>query len=130
MYKLQNWYRKTSIRFKSYVFIDKIQLNSKYIKVKQNQKFERKSFSFFQVLYLIRNQIYKIELIKIWKIYNVFYILLVQQIIIEKSQIDKTVFLLIFEDDTSNNNNKIGKYKVMAISHSMVYVKKSETFIC
>ena len=41
------------IKFKSYAFGNKVWLNSKYIKTKQNQKFEAKFFRPFKVLHLV-----------------------------------------------------------------------------
>lgn len=42
---------------------DKIWLNGKYIKTKnQNCKLEAKFFGFFKVLYLVKNQAYKLKL--------------------------------------------------------------------
>ena len=43
---------------------DKVWLNSKYIKTKQNQKLEAKFFELFQVLYPVEKQVYKLELPK------------------------------------------------------------------
>ena len=48
----------------SYVLNDKVCLNSKYIKTKQNRKLEAKFFGFFRVLHLIDNKVYKLELPK------------------------------------------------------------------
>ena len=41
------------IKPKSYVFGDKVWLNSKYIKIKQNRKLEAKFFKPFRVLHLV-----------------------------------------------------------------------------
>ena len=49
---------------KSYSLSEKVWLNSKYIKTKRNQKLEAKFFRSFRVLYLVGNQVYKLELPK------------------------------------------------------------------
>ncbi len=69
---------------------DKVWLNSKYTKTKQNCKLEAKFFKPFQVLYLIENQAYKLELPKRWEIYDIFHISLLEHNITKKGQVDKT----------------------------------------
>lgn len=49
--KSQNKY----IKPRSYVLGDKVCLNNKYIKTKQNRKLEAKFFKQFQVIYPIKN---------------------------------------------------------------------------
>ena len=44
------------VKFRSYAFSDKVWLNSKYIKTKQNRKLEAKFFKPFQVLYQVSKQ--------------------------------------------------------------------------
>ena len=51
--KLQKQAYNKSDKPKSYASIDKVWLNSKYIKTKQNRKFKAKFFELFQVLYLV-----------------------------------------------------------------------------
>lgn len=44
----------------SYASGNKIWLNSKYIKTKQNFKLKAKFFGLFQVVYLVEKQVYKL----------------------------------------------------------------------
>ena len=53
-----------SVKLKSYTADDKVWLNSKYLKTKQNRKLEAKFFGLFQVLHSVGKQTYKLELIK------------------------------------------------------------------
>ncbi len=46
----------------SYALSEKIWLNRKYIKTKQNQKPKNKFFGLSQVLYTVEKQVYKLEL--------------------------------------------------------------------
>ena len=48
----------------SYAPYEKVWLNSRYIKTKRNRKLEAKFFEFFQVLHLMSNEVYKLELRK------------------------------------------------------------------
>ena len=74
---LKQVYNK-NVKPRSYISSDKVWLDSKYIKTKQNRMLEAKLFEPFWVLYLIGNQIYKLKLLKKWKIYNIFYVLLLE----------------------------------------------------
>ena len=63
----------------SYTPSEKVWLNSKYIKSKHNRKLEAKFFGLFRVLYPVGKQGYKLELPEKWRIYNVFYVSLLEQ---------------------------------------------------
>ena len=76
--KLQKQAHNKGVKPKSYAPSNKIWLNSKYIKTKQNQKLEAKFFGPFQVLHPVEKQVYKIELLRKWKIYNVFHMSLLK----------------------------------------------------
>lgn len=53
-----------AMKSKSYAFGNKIWLYSKYIKIKQNRKFEAKFYGLCQVLYPVRNSAYKLKLLR------------------------------------------------------------------
>ena len=59
---LQKWAHNKRVKPRSYVPSNKVWLNSKYIKTKQNRKLEAKFFGLFRVLHLVRKQAYKLEL--------------------------------------------------------------------
>ena len=60
--KLQKQAHNKGVKSRSYAPSDKVWLNSKYIKTKQNQKLKAKFFGPFRVLHLIGKQAYKLEL--------------------------------------------------------------------
>ena len=62
--ELQKQTHNKGIKPRSYAPGDKVWLNSKYIKTKQNQKLEAKFFKPFQMLYLVGKQAYKLKLLK------------------------------------------------------------------
>ena len=66
------------VKPRSYVPSDKVWLNSKYIKTKQNRKLEAKFFGPFQVLHPVGKQAYKLELPKKWRVHNVFHVSLLK----------------------------------------------------
>ncbi len=120
--KLQKRYHNKYVKLRSYVLSEKVLLNSKYIKTKQNRKLEAKFFWLFRVLHPVEKQVYKLELPKKWKIHDVFHISLLEQDTTRKGRVDKTTSRLEFE------NKGDGKgYEVEAIFDSAVYAKKLDS---
>ena len=76
--ELQKRYYDKNIKPKSYTPRDKAWLNIKYIKTKWNRKLEFKFFGSFQVLHPVEKHVYKLELPKRWKIYDVFFMSLLE----------------------------------------------------
>ena len=101
---------------------EKVWLNSKYIKAKQNRKFKNKFFDLFQILHPVRKQMYKLDFSTKWKIHDVFHVLLLEQITTRKKWINKLFPEPELEFDTGNNK----KYKFEAIIDSTVYAQKVE----
>lgn len=54
--KLQKQVHSKDVKLRSYTFSNKVWLNSKYIKTKQNCKLKSKFFNLFQVLYPVKKQ--------------------------------------------------------------------------
>ena len=114
--ELQKQAHNKGVKPWSYAPGKKIWLNSKYIKTKCNRKLEAKFFGPFRVLHPVKKQAYKLELLKKWRIHNVFYVLLLEQDTIRKERDDN-----VAELDTSDDSRK---YKVKAIWDNTVYVKE------
>ena len=76
--KLQKQVHNKGIKSQSYALGNKVWLSSKHLQTKQNCKLEIKFLGLFWILYLVSKQVYKFELLKKWKIYNVFHILLLE----------------------------------------------------
>ncbi len=74
----QKQYHDKYTKPRSYVLDERVWLNSKYIKTKQNHKLGTKSFRPFRVLHPIGKQAYKLELPKNWKIHDVFHVSLLE----------------------------------------------------
>ena len=106
---------------RSYAPGNKVWLNSKYVKTKRNRKLEAKFFGPFQVLYPVGKQIYKLELPRKGKIYDVFHVLLLEQDTTRKGQMDEEVRQMEF--DAGDNE----EYEVEAIWDSAVYARESES---
>ena len=106
----------------SYVLGKKIWFNSKYIKIKKNQKLKAKFFGPFWLLYPIKKQAYKLELPTKWVSHNVFLVSLLKQDFIRKGQINK---FPIPEFETGDNK----EYEIEAIRNNKVYAKKADGYL-
>ena len=113
--ELQKRAHNKGVKSGSYALNDKVWLNSKYIKTKQNRKLKAKFFKPFQVFYPVEKQTYKLELPMKWRFYIVFHMSLLEQNITRKGRIDKDATEL----DAGNDS---GDYKVEAIYNNAIYV--------
>lgn len=89
--ELQKWHNDKNMKLGNYTPSDKSWLNSIYIKTKQNWNLEAKNFELFFVLQLVEKQVYKFKLLKKWRMYDIFYILLLEQNITRKKRVDKAI---------------------------------------
>ena len=76
--ELQKRAHDKGIKPKSYAPGEKVWLNSKYIKTKHNRKLKAKFFGPFRVFHPTGSQAYKLELLKQWRIYDVFHLSLLE----------------------------------------------------
>ena len=121
--ELQKQAHDKGVKPRSYASVDKVWLNSKYIKTKQNQKLEAKFFGPFRVLHPVEKQAYKLELPRKWRIYDVFHVSLLEQDNTRKGQVDEEVRQIEFNASDDDG----GKYKVEAIWDSAVSARKSKS---
>ena len=121
--ELQKRAHDKGVKPRSYAPGDKVLLNSKYIKIKQNWKLEAKLFGLFQVLHLVGKQAYKLELSRKWRIHDVFHVSLLEQDTTKKRRVDEKVGQMEFNAD----DNESGECKVEAIWDSTVYARESES---
>ena len=108
---------------RGYTLGDKVWLDSKYIKTKQNQKLEAKFFEPFRVLHPIGKQAYKLKLFRKWKIHDIFHISLLEQNTTRKRRVDEEVRQIEFDI----GDDKGGEYEVEAMWDSAVYASKSKS---
>ena len=113
------------VKPQSYAPGEKVWLNSKYIKTKQNRKLEAKFFGPFRILHLVGKQAYKLNLPTKWKIYDVFHMSLLEQDTTGKKRMKGLFPEPEPKFDASNNK----KYEVKAIIDSIVYVKKTKEYL-
>lgn len=76
--ELQKCYVDKYAKPRSCASDNKVQLNSQYIKIQRNCKRKSKFFQLFLVLYLVKKQVYKVDLSKKQKIYDVSYMSLLE----------------------------------------------------
>ncbi len=60
--ELQKRAHDKGVKSLSYTLSEKVWLNSKYIKIKQNKKLENKIFRLFWVPHAVEKEVYKLEL--------------------------------------------------------------------
>ena len=119
--ELQKQAYNKGVKPRSYVFGNKVYLNSKYIKTKQNRKLEAKFFEPFWVLHAVGKQAYKLKLPKKWRVQKAFHISLLEQNTTMKELVSKEVPEL----DADNKNSK--QYKIKAIRDSTVSANELES---
>ena len=103
----------------SYAPGEKVWLNSKFIKTKQNRKLEAKFFGRFRVLHPVRKQAYKLELPKKWRIHDVFHVSLLEQ---DTTRKGREFSVPEFELEPGDDK----EYEVEAIRDSAVYAKEAD----
>ena len=106
------------VKPRSYAPSEKIWLNSKFIKSKRNRKLEVKFFGPFRVLHPVEKQAYKLELLRNWRIHDVFHVSLLEQNTTRKGRVNE--FLAAPEFEPGNDK----EYEIEAIRDSAVYVKE------
>ena len=106
----------------SYAPEQKVWLNSKYIKIKRNQKLETKFFGPFRILHPVGKQAYKLDLPTKWKIHDVFHVSLLEQDTTRKGRMNELFPKPEPEFDAGDNK----EYEVKAIIDSAVYAKEAE----
>ena len=120
--ELQKQYHDKHVKPRSYTPGEKVWLNSKYIKTKQNRKPETKFFGPFRVLHQVGKQAYKLELPKRWRIHDVFHVSLLEQYSTRNGRVDEATHQLEFEGDGGDGE----EYEVETICESAVYARESE----
>ena len=75
--KYKNVKTKTSMKFKMKNYVN---FNVKNIRTKRNKKFEWKFFESFKIFETIKNQIYRINISKRWRIHNVFHVSFLEKV--------------------------------------------------
>lgn len=109
-----------SVNLRSYSLGDKVWLNSQYIKTKRNRKLKSKFFQSFSS-FTPNRKVYKLKLPKKWKIYNVFYLSLLEQDTTKKRWVDKSTATQL---EFGIGDNK--EYEVEGIHYSIVFARESK----
>ena len=117
--QLQKQAYNKGVKPRNYAPGEKVWLNSKHIKTKQNQKLKAKFFRPFQVFHPVEKQAYKLELSAKLRIYDVFHVSLLEQDTTSKGRVNEN-----YAAKLHASNNKSGKYEVEAICDSAVYARE------
>ena len=76
------------VKLWSYALSNKIWLSSKHLRTKWNHKLEAQFFGPFWVLHPVSKQAYKLELLKKWKIHDIFHVSLLEKDTTKKEQMN------------------------------------------
>ena len=82
--KQQIKYKNAKIKLINFDVNNYVNVNVKNIRIKRNKKLKWKFFESFKILNTIKNQTYRINIFKRWRIYNVFHVSLLEKIIFKK----------------------------------------------
>ena len=117
--ELQKRGNDKGVKPQSYAPGDKVWLSSKHLKTKRNRKLEAKFFGPFRVLHPVSKQAYELELLKKWKIHDVFHVSLLEQDTTKKGRVND--MQLDFEFQAGDDK----EYEVNGIWDSTVYARES-----
>ena len=84
--KQQIKYKNAKIKLKHFDVNNYVNVNVKNIRIKRNKKLKWKFFESFKILNTIKNQTYRIDIFKRWRIHNVFHISLLEKIMFKKKK--------------------------------------------
>ena len=118
--KQQIKYKNAKTKIKSFDVESYVNVNDKNIRIKRNKKLEWKFFDSFKILKTIENQTYQFEILKRWRIHDVFHVSLLKKI---KSKKRKKASLELtyqsnIEDDEELTNEK---FWIEIILNSKIY---------
>lgn len=101
-----------------YILDEKVPLNNKYIKTKQNRKLRAKFFDLFQVFYPVHKQAYKLELFTQYRIHDVFHVSLLEWNTTIKNKFNK---LMELESELDIEEDR--EYEIKTIKDSAFFTK-------
>ena len=121
--KQQIKYKNAKIKLKHFVVNSYVNVNVKNIRIKRNKKLKWKFFESFKVLNTMRNQTYRIDILKRWRIHNVFHVSLLEKIISKKKKKVSLEFTYQSNDIDIEKNEKLTneKFWIEVILNSKIY---------
>ena len=84
--KQQTKYKNAKIKLMNFDVDSYVNVNVKNIRIKRNKKLKWKFFESFKILNTIKNQTYRINIFKRWRIHNVFHVSLLEKIISKREK--------------------------------------------
>ena len=102
-----------------------VNVNGKNIRIKRNKKLKWKFFESFKVLETIKNQTYRLEIFKRWRIYDVFHVSLFEKVISKRKKKTSLEFTYQSDDIDIENDDELTKKKfwIEVILDSKIYKK-------
>lgn len=78
--------KNNKMKSRNYKISEKVYLNGKNIRTKQNNKLKWKMFGPFEIINIKNMQAYKLALLPHWKIHNIFHVSLLEKTIPKKEK--------------------------------------------
>ena len=118
----QTHYQNKRIMFKQYIIKTYIMLNDKNIRIKRNKKLKWKIFESFKVMKTIDDRVYRLNILKHWRIHNVFHVSLLKKVNVKKRK--KSIELIYQVNDINIEKNEFTKklYEVETIKNNYIFV--------
>ena len=116
-------YENKRTLFKKHFVKQYVMLNEKKIRIKRNKKLKWKHFELFQVLKTIKDQVCRLELLKRWRIHDVFHVSLLKKSKFKKKR-NTTIELTYQSKIIKIEKDEIIKklYKIEIILNNHIYV--------
>ena len=116
-------YQDKRTLFKKYFVRQYVMLNEKNIRIKRNKKLKWKHFELFRVLEIIEDQVYRLELLKRWRIHDVFHVSFLKKSKFKKRKNTTIEFTYQSKDIEIEKDEIIEKlYEIEIILNNHIYV--------
>ena len=125
----QIMYKNEHTKFMSYKIENYVNLNDKNIKIKRNKKLKWKFFESFKIFECIENQIYRLNLLKRWRIHNVFHVFFLKKFNVNREKSAQTSqFFEFFYRVKNIELNENMKMKITKKFYEIEIIKNNKIF--
>ena len=123
--KQQVKYKNAKSKLKNFDVESYVNVNEKNIRIKRNKKLKWKFFESFKMFDTIENQAYRLDILKRWRIHDVFHVSLLEKIVFKREKKTSLKFTYQSSDIDIEKNEELTneKFWVEVILNSKIYKK-------